>query len=694
MNTIARLKAEARRHEQAEDWARAIDAYARVIQLGEQPDGDGERELPLFNRIGDLFVRMGRPGDAVSYYEDAADRYAEAGLYNNAIALCNKALRYVPDRVELYRKLGMFSAAQGFLTDSRRWFLDYAEAMFRQGREDDAFAALGELAGLSEDAEMRLLLGRKLAACGRTEDAVTELIRAYGMYIGADDAARAEEARAEIMTLDPLADPDTAVALAAAMAEIGGEAGDGGLGDVDVASGVDAPADPGGTARDSGRSIGAEATAHDAIAADDIVASAMPGLEATAHASPGTPPVSAGQLEGFEATDLGAGALPHHAEDSAGRVPDPSTTGGYSADAVAPPAADGVAGEFDLPQLEMDTIPAEETSAVFDRPAADFGEAAGAAVADTDLHAGLASAWHELEAGRTDAARASLDSLHERLAAQGQFLDAAAAMDARIELDADALPLHRLRVEYAQQSGDMEVLASAYQALAAALTRAGAARHAGAVRQQLGELVDRGADTTYVAETSGTDAAWRSAPPGDAVPPAGTNTDAYVDLAAMLAEERPAGTRFSVEEKSPTGDEDLAFADLLAQFKTKLSENLDHEDAGSHYDLGLAFKEMGLLDEAISAFQVALRTGDGRLRILEELGQCFLLKGQHGIALKVLQRALEQRPADELELIGVYYYLGRAAEAGGQRDAARDAYERVLALELGFQDVELRLARL
>jgi tetratricopeptide (TPR) repeat protein len=656
MNTITRLKAEARRHEQAEDWARAIDAYAQVIQLGEQPDGDGERELPLFNRIGDLFVRLGRPGDAVSYYEDAADRYAEAGLYNNAIALCNKALRYVPDRVELFRKLGMFSAAQGFLTDSRRWYLDYAEAMFRQGREDDAFAALGELAGLSEDAEMRLLLGRKLAARGRTVDAVMELSRAYGMYLAADDAAHAAEVRAEIMALDPLADPDTAVALAAATAEIRGEAGHGGLDNGSVASDADAAADAGGTARDSGRGIGLQATAHDAIAADDIVAPPLAGLEATAHAPADPAPVSAGQLEGFEATDLGAGALPHRAEDTA-----------------------------------EDT--AEETSEAFDLPLLDFGEPAGAA-ADLDLHAGLASAWQELEAGRTDAARATLDTLHERLAAQGQFLDATAAMDARIELDPDALPLHRLRVEYAQQSGDTEVLVGAYEALAAAFTRAGAARHAWAVRQQLGELAGRGADTTHVDETAGTDASSQSAPPGGAQPPAGTNADAYVNLAAMLAEEPPAGTRVSVEEAAPTGDEDMAFADLLAQFKTKLSENLDHEDAGSHYDLGLAFKEMGLLDEAISAFQVALRTGDGRLRILEELGQCFLLKGQHGIALKVLQRALEQRPADELELIGVYYYLGRAAEAGGQRDAARDAYERVLGLELGFQDVELRLARL
>jgi tetratricopeptide (TPR) repeat protein len=171
--------------------------------------------------------------------------------------------------------------------------------------------------------------------------------------------------------------------------------------------------------------------------------------------------------------------------------------------------------------------------------------------------------------------------------------------------------------------------------------------------------------------------------------------DGFVDLAAFLADDADEPkTRFFVQEKEPTGDEDLDFAALLAQFKSKVSESLDHADAGSHYDLGLAFKEMGLIDEAIGQFQIALRAGDERLKIYEELGQCFFLKEHHGVALKILQRALELQPDDELELIGVYYHLGRAAEATGRLDIARDAYERVLALDLEFQDTAARLARL
>src|SRR5690606_6531509 len=144
MKSLAKLKDDARRHEQREQWQEAIDLYLKVLRSAE--DGETEVELPLYNRVGDLYVRLNRPAEAVRFYEQAADHYADAGLFNNAIALCNKALRYLPNRISLYRKLGRFSARQGFLTDARRWFLDYAEHMFGVGNLDEAFAALEDFA--------------------------------------------------------------------------------------------------------------------------------------------------------------------------------------------------------------------------------------------------------------------------------------------------------------------------------------------------------------------------------------------------------------------------------------------------------------------------------------------------------------------------------------------------------------------
>src|SRR5690606_5135635 len=200
MKKANKLKDDARRHELREDWDKAIQAYQRVLELGES---EGDVELPLYNRIGDLYVRVGRPTEAVRYYSQAADRYADAGLYNNAIALCNKALRYAPENLDLLRKLGQFSAAQGFLTDARRWFLDYAESAARQGRIEEALQALEDFANSTEDAEIRELFGRTLHQHDQHERAVTELRQAYRLYLGAGDSERAQALAAYLREIAP-----------------------------------------------------------------------------------------------------------------------------------------------------------------------------------------------------------------------------------------------------------------------------------------------------------------------------------------------------------------------------------------------------------------------------------------------------------------------------------------------------------
>src|SRR5690606_6716449 len=161
--------------------------YLQVLRAGDERDG--EAELGIYNRIGDLYLRLGQQAEAVRYYEQAADRYAEAGFYNNAIALCSKALRHMPGRSELYLRLGRFSAAQGFMMDARRWFLEYAEQMLRAGEEGKAFEALHELANASGDPDVRELLAGQLLDHGRADEALVELKQAFAERLRAGQRA-------------------------------------------------------------------------------------------------------------------------------------------------------------------------------------------------------------------------------------------------------------------------------------------------------------------------------------------------------------------------------------------------------------------------------------------------------------------------------------------------------------------------
>ena len=101
---------------------------------------------------------------------------------------------------------------------------------------------------------------------------------------------------------------------------------------------------------------------------------------------------------------------------------------------------------------------------------------------------------------------------------------------------------------------------------------------------------------------------------------------------------------------------------------------------------------MGLLDEAISEFQKALRAPARRVPTYEALGQCFIEKEQYPMAATILGRALTEPSVSENQLIGVLYLLGRCAQERGQRQLAIDYYQRVFVVDIQFQDVSERLA--
>ncbi len=150
-------------------------------------------------------------------------------------------------------------------------------------------------------------------------------------------------------------------------------------------------------------------------------------------------------------------------------------------------------------------------------------------------------------------------------------------------------------------------------------------------------------------------------------------------------------TRFVVPYEEPTGDDQADFERMLEQFKQKVSENIETSDVTAHYDLGTAYMEMGLLDEAIGEFQMVLRGTSDHLATYEMLGQTFLQKQEPEAALQALTRGLDAPCEIEEERVGIYYYLGLAHETLGNTDTAMDFYGRVFAIDINFADVTDRL---
>jgi tetratricopeptide (TPR) repeat protein len=150
---------------------------------------------------------------------------------------------------------------------------------------------------------------------------------------------------------------------------------------------------------------------------------------------------------------------------------------------------------------------------------------------------------------------------------------------------------------------------------------------------------------------------------------------------------------------SPTASGPLK--EVFDDFRAELGEmGAEEEDLETHYNLGIAFREMGLLEEAISEFQkVAKATERGRafpyvMQCCTLLGLAFMEKGQPGIAAIWYERALKTPGNDPESTLALRYDLGVAQETAGELDAALKSFSQVYAMNIDYRDVAERIAAL
>src|SRR5882672_3008731 len=150
MSKLEQLKEKAKGLE-AKDPKRAVETWLDVLNNQDDTNPD----LSIYNRVGDLYIKLKDPGLAADYYDQAVDKYAELGFHNNAIAMCNKVLRNAPARQTTYLKLAKLYAAKGFMSEAKQNFVEYAERMQKVGKIEHAFAALKEFTDISPESASR-----------------------------------------------------------------------------------------------------------------------------------------------------------------------------------------------------------------------------------------------------------------------------------------------------------------------------------------------------------------------------------------------------------------------------------------------------------------------------------------------------------------------------------------------------------
>ena len=221
------------------------------------------------------------------------------------------------------------------------------------------------------------------------------------------------------------------------------------------------------------------------------------------------------------------------------------------------------------------------------------------------------------------------------------------------------------------------------------------------------EMKVSGFETTALPASLGNEAA-----PAVTVPSSESLDEIMIDLDQELASsslekvmsplltsetrDAPPRARSSPATVPSSGLEDV-FAEFKAGFEEDDSEVPDYE---THYNLGIAFKEMGLIEEAIAEFQKALKAqlvdtgGEEFVKCCNMLGLCFAEKGLPQVAIKWFTKGLASPGRDEETYQALRYDLGCAHEKAGNVKAALETFLDVYGVNINYRDVAEKIENL
>ena len=714
-------------------YERAVDRYAdtgffnNAIALCNKILRHSPGRASVYYKLGKISAQKGLKHDARTNFLEYADRVQKAGKLDEAFRALKEFADLCPDQDDFRLVLADQLAKAGRKDDAIEQLQVLHERYDAAGRADDASGVANRLHALNPEIQPRgaatPIRARKSAELvfldlDSPSPALIEPTTSYQPLVSRQEANPVVERVVE--SLELTATPSTPSAAIEQIVVHGPDLDVSRLGD-DTIGLERTPAEP---------LFGLEQTSLDDREPTGLTpATALLGFESTALATP------AGQdtVDDSESIDIDLDEMPSGDADEDPRL-SPSRSFGaleglpvVDVDAPAPRAADrrtpvGVTTATPpsdntlLIDLEVDesvddaaeraTPAVSRHSALIAQNAVDALTASVEADPDNwELRRELAEAM--FEAGDRAGGIRELETSMTGAEKAGKLELASALAEEIARLEPGTVKHQQKRVEYAFRTNDRARLIDAYLALADVLLRSEQADKARSIYQRVLNLapdeprarvaletieptMNPASTSTYTPPTPSSDGVPRHASPSP--PPPGKND--FVNLGDWLRDaEQPKDTRMVVPEHEPTGDEDADFADMLRKFKQGVAENVDVDDYQSHYDLAIAFREMGLIDEAIGEFQKALGSPSNRLATFEALGQCFMDKGQFKLASSILGRALNER-ASEDQLVGVLYLLGVAAETQGNMTDALGYYQRVFVVDIQFRDVSDRMRAL
>ncbi len=638
------------------------------------------RDLGLLNTVGDLCVREGNLAEAVKVFHRLADAYKREGFILRAIAIYRKIVKLDLNAVEPLIELAELYAAQGLGRAAREHYGQALELCRQKRQPGKALEIMAKIVAADpENVLHRLQLAELAEALGRKAQAASAYLDAAAMALRQGDRARARQAFDQAASLEP-SHPKVA-SLRDQMAFSAAE-----------------------TAKPAPRPE----------SATEIGGSAGP-------ASGEPPEVAAGRMPPASA-ETPAGAPEVRVQPGGEARREPAASAGPVALEANEQEVDAAAAEFAAASQEMDLLSEWEMASALEpapsEAAAPPDRTSGAAASEPEAAPAPAPVFNYdesraeiefyLQSGFVEQARAVIESLEHAFPDHPQVVELRSRVDAQTsaapEVAAGPAAEGEEVAEARPEPGVAEAAEAEPAASAVASSEPGEVADAGALGEKeegslsawAGELVLGTEAVGFRLEGEPVFPAETLASFSQAATEAGDGRAADQEPGCGQPESAAAlPSAFSDESARAESLEDLSASPgtTLAELQEEAAQPPAPDDPATHYDLGVAFREMGLLDEAIGELQKVIKAAGGKnyppqfLAACTLLGQCFMDKNLPAIATKWYQRALEAPQLDPETALALQYDLGLAWERAGDSQTALQKFLEVYSQNVDYRDV-------
>ena len=122
--------------------------------------------------------------------------------------------------------------------------------------------------------------------------------------------------------------------------------------------------------------------------------------------------------------------------------------------------------------------------------------------------------------------------------------------------------------------------------------------------------------------------------------------------------------------------EQISVGDALRAFRKGIEATIPADDHEARFNLGLAFFEMGLLDESIEEFRIAAADSGRSAECLGMIGLCFRARGDESEAIQAFSSAIKTPGTTDFQKAAFFFELAVSLDATGERHKAAKMYRR------------------